>query len=77
MKTSEVTRNGRVTIPEEIREKLGVRPGDEVTFAETEAGIVIRKAVPEDRFGKWRGVADADQSVEERMAALRGFREES
>ena len=73
---SRVTRKGQVTIPKEIREELGIRPGDEVTFAETEAGIVIRKEVPEDRFEKWRGVADADQSVEERMAALRGRRED-
>jgi len=72
-----VTPNGRVTIPKAIREKLGVRPGDEVTFVETEAGIVIRKEVPEDRFEKWRGVAGTDRTVTEHVAALRGRREES
>lgn len=77
MKTSEVTRKGQVTIPEEIREKLGVRPGDEVTFTETEAGIVIHKEVPEDRFEKWRGVAGTERTVTEHMAALRGRLEKS
>lgn len=74
---SKVTRKGQVTIPKEIREELGIQPGDEVTFTETEAGVVIRKEVPEDRFERWRGAADAEETVEERMAALRGRRDGS
>ena len=41
----------------------------------TDEGYVIRKEIDETRFEKWRGVADADESVEERMADLRGERE--
>ncbi len=35
---------GQVTIPLEIRRKLGLKKGDLVTFTETEQGIMIRPA---------------------------------
>jgi len=71
---SRVTEKGQVTIPKRIREQLGIRPGDEVRFEETEAGYVVRKEVDESRFEKWRGVAETDKSVEEQMRELRGER---
>lgn len=71
---SKVTEKGQVTIPKEIRETLGIQPGDEVMFEETEAGYVVRKRVDESRFEEWRGVAETDQSVDERMDELRGTR---
>lgn len=69
-----VTSKGQVTIPKEICDELGLRPGDEVTFEETEDGYVIQKDVDENRFEKWRGVADTGASVEEQMRELRGDR---
>lgn len=69
-----VTSKGQVTIPKEIREELGLRSGDEIAFEETEEGYVIRKTVDENRFEKWRGVAETDETVEERMRTLRGDR---
>lgn len=71
---SRVTEKGQVTIPKEIREELGIQPGDEVVFEETETGYVVRKEVADSRFGKWRGVADSDEGVADRMAELRGRR---
>lgn len=35
---------GQVTIPLEIRKKLGLKKGDLVTFVETDAGILIKPA---------------------------------
>lgn len=69
---SRVTTKGQVTIPVEIREEMGLQPGDEITFEETDEGYVIRKEIDETRFEKWRGVADTDETVEGRMADLRG-----
>ncbi|WP_424017816.1 AbrB/MazE/SpoVT family DNA-binding domain-containing protein [Halorientalis pallida] len=69
-----VTEKGQVTIPKSIREELGIRPGDEITFVETEQGYVVRKEVDESRFEKWRGVADTDDTVRDRMAELRDTR---
>ncbi|SDF03259.1 AbrB/MazE/SpoVT family DNA-binding domain-containing protein [Halorientalis regularis] len=69
-----VTEKGQVTIPKSIREELGIRPGDEITFVETEEGYVVRKDVDESRFEKWRGVADTDDTVTDRMDELRETR---
>jgi len=66
-----VTSNGQVTIPKEIRERLGIEPGDEVKFKETEDGYLLRKTTDENPFENWRGVADTDKTVEERMKELR------
>lgn len=72
-----VTTKGQVTIPKEIREALGIEPGDEVTFEKTEAGYKLRKKAPttaegEDPFEKYRGSAGSDDSMPERMRRLRG-----
>lgn len=71
---SRITSKGQVTIPKEIREELGLRAGDEIAFEETDDGYVLRKDVDENRFEKYRGVADTDETVEERMRDLRGDR---
>jgi AbrB family looped-hinge helix DNA binding protein len=39
-----VQEKGQVTIPFEIRQKLGLKKGDLVTFVETDQGIVIKPA---------------------------------
>ena len=71
----QVTAEGSVTIPAEIREELGIVPGDEVTFRRTETGYVVEKRAPTtadgtDPFERYRGVADG--STEETMRRLRG-----
>jgi len=73
---SRVTEKGQVTIPKEIRDELGIQPGDEVTFERTDTGYIVRKEVDDSRFEKWRGVAETEKSVAERMSELRGKREQ-
>ena len=72
-----VTTKGQVTIPKEIREELGIEPGDEIAFEEFETGYKIRKQPPtaaegDDPFEKYRGSADSDASMADRMERLRG-----
>lgn len=69
-----VTTKGQVTIPKDIREKLGIKPGDEVTFEQLEEWIVLRKQTQENPFERWRGAAETTKTVEERMEELRGER---
>ena len=38
-----VTNKGRVVIPEAVRDALGIEPGDDVVFEETDAGYLLRK----------------------------------
>jgi len=72
-----VTVKGQVTIPKEIREALGIEPGDEVAFEQTESGFELRKEEPTtaegaDPFEKHRGSAASDETMPERMRRLRG-----
>lgn len=41
LKVSRLQERGQVTIPQEIRQKLGLAPGDLIAFVETERGILI------------------------------------
>jgi AbrB family looped-hinge helix DNA binding protein len=72
-----VTTKGQVTIPIAIRETLGINPGDQVVFKETDAGYIIQKEAPTtddgtDPFEKYRGMADSGETMPERMRRLRG-----
>lgn len=72
-----VTTKGQVTIPKEIREELGIEPGDEVMFERTGTGYKLQKEEPTtaegtDPFEKYRGSAESDETMPERMQRLRG-----
>lgn len=49
--TTKVTEKGQTTIPQELREKYGIEPGDEVEWVETDEGMVLRKAVEDSGRG--------------------------
>lgn len=71
-----VTTKGQVTIPKPIREAMGIKPGDEVIFEETDEGYVLQKDAPTtaegtDPFEKYRGMADSEATMPERMRRLR------
>jgi AbrB family looped-hinge helix DNA binding protein len=55
MIVARVTSKGQVTIPKEVRDKLGVRPGENVGFEEKDELLVIRKVVTHSPFDKWMG----------------------
>ncbi len=50
LKVSRVQKKGQVTIPAEIRHKLGLDEGDLVAFIETEHGVMLspQTIVPRD-----------------------------
>lgn len=41
LRVSRLQERGQVTIPLEIREKLGLEPGDMIAFIETDQGVLI------------------------------------
>lgn len=56
-----VDEKGRVTIPQDIRERLGLDPGEEVTVAAAGGQVVIRPKVSRDAAVETlRGCVDAD-----------------
>ncbi len=44
MTTAAVTSKGQITIPIEVRVKLGIKPWDRVRFVENENGEIVLKA---------------------------------
>jgi antitoxin PrlF len=61
MLTSSVTTKGQVTIPAELREKLGIKPGDRVSFVETAGKVEIQRQ--ETRVAAAFGMLKARKSV--------------
>lgn len=41
MANSKLTSNGMINFPAKLRKKLGLIPGDEISFVETEYGILL------------------------------------
>ncbi len=41
MATAKLTRNGMINFPAKLRKKLGLVPGDEISFIESNEGILI------------------------------------
>jgi AbrB family looped-hinge helix DNA binding protein len=71
-----VTVKGQVTIPEYIREKLGIRPQSEVDFIEERGRVYLVKKAKrtprQSRFRRSRGIATVKMSTDEIMALTRG-----
>ncbi len=70
-----VTSKGQVTIPIEIRQKLGIRSQSEVDFVVADDGrvyLVKRNGQPAaNRFAALRGIATVKMSTAEIMALTR------
>ena len=55
-KQAKVTSKGQITIPREVRRRLGVRPGDRLEFTEDEQGVRMTAVRKESPFEKYRGI---------------------
>ena len=68
-----VTQKGQVTIPQDVREALGIRPGSEVAFELEGEGarlIVDREAAAEE-IALMRGAGDVELTTDEILALTR------
>ncbi|HSE83382.1 MAG TPA: AbrB/MazE/SpoVT family DNA-binding domain-containing protein [Thermodesulfobacteriota bacterium] len=71
-----VTQKGQVTIPKDIREKLGIKPGSSVRFKVIEGKCVVEKEVKENKIDKWVGYLKGKKRTDELIEELRGEVEE-
>jgi len=58
---SRISANGRTLIPRDVRERLGLKPGDTLRYRATEAGFLLDKANiknPFSAFPEWTSEAD-------------------
>ena len=71
-----VTTKGQVTIPQMIREKLGITPMTEVDFIEEKGRVYLVKKkgvdIANSRFRNLRGIATIKMTTDEIMALTRG-----
>ena len=71
MKTR-VSERGQITIPKKVRERLGIRPGQELEVREQDGAIIASKAQPVDPLTAVTGVIDTDKSTDELIEEIRG-----
>lgn len=71
-----LTTKGQVTIPQEIREKLGITPAVEIDFIEEKNRIYLVKREGRTKgtikFNKLRGIANVKMTTDEIMTLTRG-----
>lgn len=66
MGTARIDGRGRVTLPQEMREELALRPGDPVVVEKAEGGIVVRPMQSKsDAFRQLRGIITAKNAISE------------
>ena len=70
-----VTTKGQVTIPQHIREKLGITPATEIDFVEEEGRILLVKRKAGNgavrKFAKLRGSATVKMTTDEILKLTR------
>ena len=75
MEKVKVTRKYQVTIPKEIREKIGIKIGDELLVSEDERRIILEKPANLDTIaGSWSHIEDADNFMEDVRRLWRTWR---
>lgn len=72
-----ITSKGQVTIPQDIRERLGLLPNTEVEFIDEGGTVRLRKVRPGSRRGRsivdrLRGRATVSKSTAQIMSLTRG-----
>ena len=71
MEIAKVTSKGQITIPKDVREQLGLRPGDHVEFVRDNGNFRVQKVPTRPPFSRWRGYlqhmkgVDVDDYIEE------------
>jgi antitoxin PrlF len=75
--TSTVSSKGQVTIPREIRTRLGLKEGDRVEFVVEDGKTLLRPAHNEENpFRQFLGIYPAFKSMEEINAWISDMRDE-
>ena len=55
-KLARISRNGQITLPNEVRRAMGVRAGDGVLFEKDGATFRLKPVPTNSRFEKYRGI---------------------
>jgi antitoxin PrlF len=76
-RSSTISSKGQITVPQEIRKRLGLRTGDRVEFVVDKERTTIRPArAPENPFLRYVGALPAFSSIREINAWVRSLRDD-
>lgn len=80
-KQAKITSKGQITIPREVRRRLGVQAGDRLQFEEDGKGVRVTAVRKESPFAKYMGIGNPGigkgrKRVQKWMRELRGYNEE-
>lgn len=76
-KVAKMTSKGQVTVPREIRRRLGVRTGDRLLFEEDGKGVRVTAVKKESPFEKYAGIGNPGigkgrKNIQKWLRELRG-----
>jgi len=80
-KQAKVTSKGQITIPREVRRRLGVRARDRLEFEEDGKGMRVTAVRKKSPFAKYMGIGNPGigkgrKGIQKWMRELRGYDEE-
>ncbi len=80
-KQAKVTSKGQITVPREIRRRLGVRAGDKLEFEDNGDGVRVTAVRKESVFEKYRGIGtpgigSGRKAIQKWLRELRGHDED-
>lgn len=74
MARTKITSKGQITLPKQVRDNLGLRPGDEIEFVLDGTSYRVKKVLKENPFTAWRGYLKehAGEDVDALIEEMRG-----
>lgn len=70
--TATVSEKGQITIPQKLRRRLNLRPGEVLEVSEDRGRLIIRRRRQRDPLDEVYGTLQLDVSVDEFIDDLRG-----
>ena len=67
-----VSEKGQVTIPKQVRDRLGILPGQELDFTEEDGRLVVRKVHDRDPVSAVYGILSLPGGTDALVDELRG-----
>lgn len=80
-KQAKVTSKGQITVPREIRRRLGVRAGDKLEFEDNGDGVRVTAVRKESPFAKYAGIGNPGigkgrKAIQKWLRELRGHEDD-
>jgi len=69
--TTTVSEKGQITIPKALRDRFGIRPGQELEVKEEHGRLILAKVIEQDPVDRVFGILKLDKSTDGIMEEMR------